>query len=39
MPVYCVKFDPQDLWPGNTEPNFTFYADIFEAYLHPAAVS
>ncbi|KZD20486.1 nitrile hydratase subunit beta [Tardiphaga robiniae] len=37
MPVYCVKFDPEDLWPGNTETNFTFYADLFEAYLEPAA--
>jgi nitrile hydratase beta subunit len=33
MPVYCVRFDPDVLWPGNTEDNFTFYADLFEAYL------
>ncbi len=33
MPVYCVRFDPQDLWKGNTESNETFYADLFEAYL------
>jgi nitrile hydratase len=39
MPVYCVKFDPQDLWPGNTEENFTFCADLFEAYLNPVALS
>jgi nitrile hydratase len=39
MPVYCVKFDPQTLWPGNTEANFTFYADLFEAYLEPATAA
>ncbi len=33
MPVYCVRFEPQDLWPGNTEPNFTLYADLFAFYL------
>jgi nitrile hydratase subunit beta len=35
MPVYCVKFDPQDLWPGNTEPGFSFYADLYQAYVGP----
>ena len=39
MPVYCVKFDPEALWPGNTEKNFTFFADLFEAYLEPATAS
>ncbi|EIG57861.1 nitrile hydratase, beta subunit [Bradyrhizobium sp. WSM1253] len=39
MPVYCVRFDPGDLWPGNTETNFTFYADLFEAYLEPATAA
>ncbi|RXH02741.1 nitrile hydratase subunit beta [Bradyrhizobium vignae] len=39
MPVYCVRFDPEALWPGNTEKHFTFYADIFEAYLEPATAS
>ncbi|MEP9379352.1 nitrile hydratase subunit beta [Aquabacter sp. CN5-332] len=33
MPVYCVKFDPAALWPGNAEPNFTLYADLYAAYL------
>ena len=33
MPVYCVAFDPQKMWPGNTEPNFTLYADLFAAYV------
>ncbi len=33
MPVYCVLFDPDEIWKGNTEKNMTFYADLFEAYL------
>jgi nitrile hydratase beta subunit len=33
MPVYCVRFDPQELWPGNTDPNFTLYADLYASYL------
>lgn len=33
MPVYCVAFDPAELWPGNAEPNFTLYADLYAAYL------
>lgn len=33
MPVYCVRFDPQDIWKGNTETNEALYADLFEAYL------
>jgi nitrile hydratase subunit beta len=37
MPVYCVGFDPQELWPGNAEPNFILYADLYAAYLEPAA--
>jgi nitrile hydratase len=38
MPVYCVAFDPQEIWPGNTEPNFKIYADLYAAYLTaPAA--
>lgn len=38
MPVYCVAFDPQELWPANTEPNFTFYADLYAVYVtKPAA--
>jgi nitrile hydratase subunit beta len=36
MPVYSVKFDPQDLWPGNTEPGFSFYADLYQSYVGPA---
>ncbi len=40
MPVYCVAFDPETLWPGKTEPNFTFYADLYAAYLDvPADVA
>jgi nitrile hydratase len=33
MPVYCVAFDPEDIWKGNTEKNLVLYADLFEAYL------
>jgi nitrile hydratase beta subunit len=33
MPVYCVRFDPEDIWKGNTDKNVVFYADLFEAYL------
>lgn len=36
MPVYCVKFDPQELWPGNAEPNFTLYADLYATYVTTA---
>ena len=39
MPVYCVRFDPQDIWPGNTEPGFAYYADLFQAYVKPAPVA
>lgn len=39
MPVYCVGFDPQELWPGNAEANFILYADLYAAYLEPAAAS
>ncbi|NUB06693.1 nitrile hydratase subunit beta [Azospirillum sp. Vi22] len=33
MPVYCVRFEATDLWPGNTEPNVTLYADLYAAYV------
>jgi nitrile hydratase len=33
MPVYCVRFDPSELWPGNAEPNFALYADLYSFYL------
>jgi len=33
MPVYCVRFDPEEIWKGNTEGNVVFYADLYEAYL------
>jgi nitrile hydratase len=33
MPVYCVRFDPEAIWKGNTEKNVTIYADLYEAYL------
>jgi nitrile hydratase len=33
MPVYCVRFDPQDLWGEMAEPGFAIYADLFDTYL------
>jgi nitrile hydratase subunit beta len=33
MPVYCVAFDPEEIWKGNTDKNVVFYADLFEAYV------
>jgi len=33
MPVYSVRFDPQQLWEGNAEPNFTLYADLYAFYV------
>jgi nitrile hydratase beta subunit len=33
MPVYCVAFDPETIWEGNTDKNMVIYADLFEAYL------
>ncbi|WP_192180443.1 nitrile hydratase subunit beta [Mesorhizobium amorphae] len=35
MPVYCVRFQPSELWPGNAEPNFSLYADLYASYLAP----
>ncbi|MCW2244299.1 nitrile hydratase subunit beta [Azospirillum canadense] len=37
MPVYCVRFAVEDLWPGNTEPNVTLYADLYATYVATAA--
>ncbi|MFG1427707.1 nitrile hydratase subunit beta [Roseixanthobacter glucoisosaccharinicivorans] len=40
MPVYCVRFDPDTLWPGNAEANFVIFADLFAHYVEtPAAVA
>ena len=33
MPVYCVQFDPQTIWKGNTDAKAEIYADLYEAYL------
>lgn len=35
MPVYCVKFEPADLWGEMAEAGFSIYADLFDAYLAP----
>lgn len=37
MACYCVRFEPEELWPGNTEPGFALYADLYAAYLAPAS--
>ena len=37
MPVYVVKFSAEELWGTSSEPNSPVYADVFQAYLMPAA--
>lgn len=37
MPVYCVAFDPQKLWPGNAEDNFVLLADLYAHYVDKPA--
>lgn len=37
MPVYCVRFAPQDIWGKMAEPNSSVYADLYEVYLEAAA--
>jgi nitrile hydratase beta subunit len=37
MPVYCVRFDPSEIWPGNAEPNFSIYADLYAHYVEAPA--
>jgi nitrile hydratase len=39
MPVYCVRFDPETLWPGNCEPNFSLYADLYATYVQAPGAS
>lgn len=38
MPVYSVRFSPEELWGTMSEPNSWLYADLFEAYLSPVAM-
>lgn len=33
MPVYCVRFDPADIWGEMCEQGSVIYADIFETYI------
>ena len=33
MPVYCVRFDPVDIWGEMAEGKAYVYADIFETYI------
>ena len=37
MAIYCVRFDPADIWPRNAEANFQIYADLFANYLEAPA--
>lgn len=39
MPIYCVAFQPEELWPGNAEKNFTFYADLYAVFLDSASAA
>ena len=36
MPVYCVQFDPSELWEDAGESNSVIYADLYEAYMDKA---
>ncbi|MBM7049279.1 MULTISPECIES: nitrile hydratase subunit beta [Rhizobium] len=33
MPVYCIRFEPEELWPNNAEKNFSLYADLYAHYV------
>jgi nitrile hydratase len=33
MPVYCVRFEPRELWGEATETGYVIYADLFEHYV------
>lgn len=33
QPVYCVRFDPREIWGDTAESGNSLYADLFEAYL------
>ncbi|NEK34301.1 nitrile hydratase subunit beta [Rhizobium leguminosarum] len=40
MPVYCIRFEPEELWPTNAETNFSLYADLYAHYVEsPRAVA
>ncbi|MBY3256392.1 nitrile hydratase subunit beta [Rhizobium laguerreae] len=40
MPVYCIRFAPEELWPTNAETNFSLYADLYAHYVEsPRAVA
>ncbi|SNB62227.1 nitrile hydratase [Arboricoccus pini] len=39
MPVYCVRFEPEELWPNNAEQNFSLYADLYAHYVEAPATS
>ncbi len=37
MAVYCVRFDPAEIWPDNAESGFQIYADLYASYLEAPA--
>ncbi|GGG22480.1 nitrile hydratase subunit beta [Paenibacillus abyssi] len=37
MPVYCVRFDPKDIWGEHVESKSMIYVDIYEAYMDKLA--
>jgi nitrile hydratase subunit beta len=39
MPVYCVCFDSETIWPGNAEKNFLIHADLYAAYVKAPATA
>lgn len=40
MPVYCIRFEPAELWPDNAEANFSLYADLYAHYVEsPTAIA
>lgn len=36
QPVYCVRFDANELWGESAEPRESVYIDMWESYLEPA---
>ncbi len=36
QPVYCVRFDANELWGESAEPRESVYVDMWESYLEPA---
>jgi nitrile hydratase len=37
QPLYCVRFEADELWGDSAEPGETVYLDLWDSYLEPAA--